>query len=251
MNAIPLGGLVAAYPMNHEAADISGRGHHGQVQGVTPTRNRFCATDKALFFDGATSQVTIPSHDDFSVNTTGYLSISVWIRPEGTALTALGELLFARHQGTGYVHWLGKGDRYGANGNQEWSFRIYSAGNTEGRHNRLSAYLFQYRGGNGPGSHVEEPLARGGWIHLAAVFNKPNHEIRLFKNGVLRDVDGFTLQDSYPIPDPDLRTGDAPVRIGTQDGRSYFRGAVDDIYFYNRPLSDQEIVALYLDASPP
>jgi hypothetical protein len=248
---IPRDGLVGAYPMNHDASDISGRAHHGQIGGVTPTPNRFCAPDRALFFDGVASVLTIPRHDDFSVNTTGYLSISAWIRPEGTTLTPQGELVFARSQGSGYVHWLGKGDRYGAHGNQEWSFRIYSAGNTEGRHNRLSAYVFRYRGGKGPGSHVEEPVASGGWIHLVAVFSKPHHQLKLFKNGVLRDVDGFGPQASYPIADPDVRSGDAPVRIGSQDGDSYFRGAIDDVYFYNRMLRDEEIAALYLDVSPP
>jgi hypothetical protein len=250
---VPLDGLVAAYPMNGDASDISGRGHHGMIDAVAPTLNRFCIPDTALFFDGSRSALTVSSHEDFSINATGYLSVSVWLRPEGTALTPDGELLFSRQQGSGYVHWLGKGDRSGTNGNREWSLRIYSADNTEEppRHNRLSAYLFAYLGGKGPGSHVEEPVASGSWIHLVAQFSKPEHLILLYKNGLHKDTDGFSVNDPYPIPDADLRSGDAPLRMGSQDGHSYFRGAIDDVYFYNRLLDDHEIRGLYLDSSGP
>ena len=251
--SIPQVGLVAAYPMDGgSASDVSGRGHDGVASGVTATRNRFCAPDTALSFNGSSSVLTIPSHEDFSLNTTGYLSVSAWLRPDGTALNAHGELIFSRIEGSGYVHWLGKGERSGANGNREWSLRIYSADNTEQppRHNRLSAYLFAYRGGKGPGSHVEEPVARGGWVHLVALFSKPDHRITLYKNGLLKDSDGFGLGDSFPIPDGDVRTGDAAVRMGSQDGSSYFCGAIAEVYFYNRLLSDADIRALYLDAAP-
>ena len=250
---IPLDGLVAAYPMNGDAADTSGRDHNGAISGVTPTPNRFCTPDTALFFDCSSSVLTVPCHEDFSINTTGYLSVCVWLRPGGTTLTPDGELLFSRTQGSGYVHWLGKGDRSGENGNREWSLRIYSADNTEDppRHNRLSTYLFATRGGKGPGSHVEEPLASGSWIHLVALFSKPDHRITLYKNGLQKDSDGFGPDDSFPIPNSEVRTGDAPVRMGSQDGNSYLRGAIDDVYFYNRLLDDHEIKRLYLDASVP
>jgi len=251
--SIPLDGLVAAYPLKDGAVDVSGRDHHGTPAGVTATANRFCTPDTALFFDGVGSVLTIPSHEDFSLNTTGYLSISAWLQPGGTALTPQGELLFSRTEGSGYVHWLGKGDRYGDNGNQEWSLRIYSADNTEDppRHNRLSAYVFAYRGAKGPGSHVEEPLAGGTWEHLAALFSKPDHRISSYKNGVHKDTDSFDADASFPIPDGDIHTGDAPVRLGSQNGRSYFRGAIADVYFYNRLLDDQEIIGLYLDGPRP
>jgi hypothetical protein len=81
---------------------------------VTKTANRFDTPRKALYFNGVDSVLTIPNHRDFSVNTTGYLSISVWVRPEGTTLNPDGELLFADTQGSGYVHWFGKGDATGS-----------------------------------------------------------------------------------------------------------------------------------------
>jgi Concanavalin A-like lectin/glucanases superfamily len=73
----------------------------------------------------------------------------------------------------------------------------------------------------------------------------------LYKNGVQKDIDSFDADASFPIPDGDIRTGDAPVRLGSHNGRSYFRGAIADVYFYDRLLDDQEIIGLYLDAPRP
>src|SRR3712207_8615960 len=53
-----------------------------------------------------------------------------------------------------YVHWLGKGVAK----QHEWTFRMYSADNTEGRDNRTSFYLFNLGGDRGTGSYVEEPV---------------------------------------------------------------------------------------------
>lgn len=247
---VPATGLVGAYTMNSSSADSSGQGHNASTSGVTKTTNRFGASQMAYYFNGSTSVMTIPDHDDFSVNTTGYLSISVWVRPEGTSLNGSGELLFSSMQGSGYVHWMGKGNTSGASGNREWTFRIYSADNTEGRHNRMSFYHFNYSGGLGPGSYVEETVTDGGWIHYVAIISKPEHKIWWYKNGVLKDSDGFGPTDSYPIPDADLRNGNAAVKLGSQDGGSYFKGAIDNVYFYNRKLTTTEISDLYTDTTP-
>jgi Concanavalin A-like lectin/glucanases superfamily len=237
-------GLVAA-------RDSSGRGHHAVTSHVTKTTNRFGVPRKAFYFNGVDSVLTIPDHDDFSVNTTGSLSISVWVRPEGR-LNRDGELLFTDTQGSGYVHWFGKGDASGEHGNREWSFRIYSADNTEkpNRHNRMSLYHFSYDGGLGPGCYVEDPVVNGEWIHYVAMVSKPDHRIWWYKNGQLRDTDGFGAADRYPIPDADLRSGNAPVRMGSQDGNSFFKGAIDNVYIYNRMLTDEEVTGLYRDPTP-
>src|SRR4051794_27984155 len=81
---VPSAGLVAAYTFNSSSADSSGHGHDAWTSGVTKTTNRFGTASSAYYFNGSTSILTIADHDDFSVNTTGYLSISVWVRPEGT-----------------------------------------------------------------------------------------------------------------------------------------------------------------------
>lgn len=249
---ITTAGLVAAYMMNGTARDFSGNGHHATANHVACAENRFGKPRKALLFNGIDATLAIPDHRNFSVNTTGFLSIAVWVRPEGTALNEQHELLFANTQGSGYVHWFGKGDASGIHGNREWSFRIYSADNTEtpNRHNRMSFYHFSYDGGLGPGCYTEDPLVNGEWIHYVAMVSKPDHRIWWYKNGQLRDTDGYGAADHYPIPDSDLRNGNAPIKMGSQDGGSFFKGAIDNIYIYNRLLTATEITALYHDPTP-
>ncbi|WP_433612669.1 LamG-like jellyroll fold domain-containing protein [Prescottella agglutinans] len=220
------------------------------MSGVSTTRNRFDDKRSAYFFDGFSSVLTIPDHDDFSATTTGYLSISVWVRPEGVSFDAVGGLLYPCVQGSGYVHWFGKGTRSGAVGNREWAFRIYSADNAEGRHNRMSFYLFPYQGGLGPGCYVEDAMEDRQWLHLVAMVSRPDRRIWLYKDGLERGTVGFGEGDSYPIADADFRNGGVPIRMGSQDGRSYFRGAIDNVYFYNRLLGPTEIASLYSDTTP-
>jgi hypothetical protein len=231
--AAPANGLVARYDFNGDARDTSGKGHHGVVRNATPTSNRFGNGSSAYSFNGANAYVEIPDHGDFSVSTTGKLSISAWMRP--------GTLTFPDTEGTGYVHWMGKGvpDQH------EWAFRMYSADNSEDRDNRASFYLFNLTGGLGAGSYVQEAVAPGTWYHYVAVVDRSTDTIKWYKNGVLRDQDSF-INSQYRI---NPGNGTAPVRVGTKDFASHFKGAIDNIRVYNRALSASEVVQLYGDTT--
>ena len=89
--------------------------------------------DVYLRLSGIDSYVEIASIADYSIATTGELSVAAWIRPD--------TLNFPRWEGTRYVHWLGKGD----SGEQEWTFRMYNRDHTAEnppRPNRISFYTF-------------------------------------------------------------------------------------------------------------
>jgi hypothetical protein len=207
---IPEDSIVAFYPFNGNA---------------TLSTNRFGASQRCYVFNGIDQYIEFPDHDSLSIATTGKLSISIWMRPD--------TLNFEKTEGDGYVHWMGKG----SSGQHEWLMRMYNFAST--RPNRTSCYAFNLSGGLGSGSYVEETLTKGAWIHLTAVYNFPANEIKIYKNGVLRDTDYFT--DYSVIPG----NGTAPFRIGTRDFNSYFKGAIDDIRIYSRVLTASEINALY------
>jgi hypothetical protein len=232
--AIPINGLVASYNFNGNADDSSGKGHHGTLHNVTLTSNRLGNGSSAYSFNGTDAYIEIPDHKDFSVSTTGKLSISVWMRP--------GTLIFPNDEGTGYVHWMGKGVPY----QHEWTFRMYSADNTEERKNRTSFYLFNLTGGLGAGSYVQETVTAGTWYHYVAVVDMSTDTIEWYKNGVLKDQDPF-IHSEYDI---NPQNGTAPMRIGTKDFASYFKGAIDNINIYNRALSGSEVLQLYHDTTP-
>src|SRR5262252_5199678 len=94
-------------------------------------------TNYDLVFDGEDDYIEIADDADFSVATTGQLTISASIRPD--------VLTFPAFQSTGYVHWMGKGEA----GQYEWTFRMYNENTTDvpPRSNRISFYVFNSDGG--------------------------------------------------------------------------------------------------------
>jgi len=189
-----------------------------------------------IVFDGLKSYVEVPATPDLSVSPTG-LSVAIWMRPD--------TLTFPRTEGSRpdqqYVHWLGKGER----GHQEWTFRMYSRGDPAGpRDNRISFYVFNAAGGRGCGSYFQDPITPREWIHVVGVLDQAMRRTTIYKNGALRHSDSYAT--IAPVAGP------APLRIGTKDFASFFKGAIGSVTIWARPLSPDEIRALYAtDAVPP
>jgi len=186
-----------------------------------------------LHFDGLQSYIEMPDSSDFSLPTTGALTVSAWMRPE--------VLTFSNTE-NGYVHWMGKGEK----GQQEWVFRIYSADNRVGRANRISFYLFNLNGGEGIGSHFQDPnnpVQAGVWIHVVGAADA--QRTYLYINGTKIDSDVYA-------PSIQPQHGTAPLRIGTRDFNSYFQGDIREVRVWNRKLDDSEIATLFSsDSTPP
>ena len=177
-----------------------------------------------LEFDGRSSFVEVPDSPVFSVSTGGVLSVAAWMKPD--------TLTFAHTEGSGYVYWLGKGEA----SRQEWVFRMYSQGNTEGRANRISFYVFDPAGGLGIGSFFEDSVTPGQWIHVVGVID--GQRTNIYKNGVFRDSDVYA---GSIVP----QHGAAPLRMGTRDFHSYFQGGLAGVRVWDRALAAAEIAQLY------
>lgn len=209
--------------------DLSGHGLDGIYAGgvrSTSGPGDWAATG----FDGIGGRLEVPDFPGLSISTTGALTVEVWVRPD--------DLLFPRTDGSGYVNFLGKG----IPGAQEYTLRMYSADNTEGRKNRVSAYVFNPIGNFGAGSYFQDPLTVGAWMHVAAVYDTldrgPGHEtgtVSIYRDGVLRDRDA--LSDYGIVP----KDGPAPLGIGARDNRSYFKGALAGVAVYGRAFDQAEI----------
>lgn len=192
-----------------------------------------------LHFDGFQGSIEIPDSPDFSLTTTGALTVSAWIRPE--------TLNFPSTEGQGtdlakaYVHWLGKGEA----GQQEWVFRMYNKHNSVHRPNRISFYVFNPDGALGVGSYYQDPnnpVQAGVWLHMVGAADAV--KTYLFVNGVLVDSDVYqgTIQP---------QRGTAPVRIGTRDFHSYFQGEIREVRLWNRVLTEAEVADLFGSGSVP
>ncbi len=180
-------------------------------------------------FNGKDAFVEVPDHDAYSQPTTGALSVEAWIRPDA--------LRMPRIQSSGYVNWLGKGIPR----EYEWTFRMYSLGNREGRGNRISFYAMNAEGGLGVGSYFQDELEPKAWIHVVATLTQTHTTI--FRDGAYRKDDSLNWVERNVQVRPTNQK--APLRIGTRDGGSYFQGALARVAIYGVVLSEAQIEAHY------
>ena len=200
----------------------------------SPSKTRLPNGDIASVFNGSNQYVEVPDSNSLSVTDTGALTVEAWIRPD--------TLQFSRQEGTGYVHWLGKG----ASGQHEYAARMYSYNNSENRPNRISAYAFNRSGGLGAGSYFQNNVVVGQWIHVTMVINAkatsgkyPSGYTKIYQNGTLRDQDSLSQYSIRP------ENGSAPLRIGTRDFNSFFKGGIGKVAVYNYELSQNAIATHY------
>jgi hypothetical protein len=231
-------------PGTSSEPDLSG----SRLTGVYAGRRTATALpngETAAAFDGVTGYLEVPDAAAVSPATEGVLTIEAWLRPD--------TLDFRHDQGTGYVHWMGKG----VAGQHEYVARMYSRDNTEGRGNRISGYLFDPSGGRGAGSFFQDPIVVGKWIHYVLVINAnaksptyPNGYTKIYRDGVLRDQDDLSIDGNIIVP----KRGSAPFRVGTRDFGSWFKGAVGKVAIYQTELSRSRIAshhaAMVVSAGP-
>jgi hypothetical protein len=192
---------------------------------------KFC-----LHFSGDGQYVEIPSAADLGFGVKGF-TVAGWLAPDS--------LEFHSTEGSGYVYWMGKGER----GDQEWALRMYSRTNRENppRPNRISFYLFNPEGGLGQGSYFQQTVGTGEWIHVTATASEGNTAI--YRNGEYVRCDeyngpagrGCQAHNERIRP----RSGNAPLRFGTRDLKSFFAGRLAQMTIWNRALTVEEVRRLY------
>lgn len=185
--------------------------------------------DRATRFDGSSQYVEISDAPSLSVRPGGALTVEAWIRPS--------VLDFPNDEGDGYVHWAGKGEP----SQHEYALRMYSRHNSASRPNRISGYAFNLAGGLGSGSYFQDTVRTNEWIHVVLIIQTRTRPgtVLIYKNGVLRDTTPLSQFDVVPRP------GTAPLRIGTRDFGSFFKGAIGKFAVYAYPLSASQIQAHY------
>jgi hypothetical protein len=233
------------------AVDETGNGHDGTYIG-DPTFGQPGAirgdSNTAVQFTGA-DYVEIPDSTDFSqLTSTNGLTVEAWMRPD--ALAFPGESSSGSTQNP-YVHWLGKGVR----SQEEWALRFYSSEPSQAaaaRPNRISAYIWSPRGGEGAGAFFQEVIAVEVWIHVVACYEPGDEDtcppagVHIYLNGVQKQGPTqigtlycnpcFAIQPAH---------GSAPLRLGTRDLASFLVGALDEVAIYPRVLGPDEILSNY------
>lgn len=219
----------------NDIRDATNYKHHGQFGGTSPTLTSLPNRDKADVFNGFDSFFEIPDADHLEITKTGILTIEAWLRPDVLDFPNV-EL------DKDYIYWMGKG---GAN-QHSWAARMYNKNSwRENRPNRISGYAFNLEGGLGAGSYFQDNdiVPNKTWIHFVFVINTkttsskyPTGYTKIYRDGRLRDQDD--LQSYNIIP----KNGNAPIRIGTRDKKSFFQGSIAKVALYDYELSQEKIV---------
>ncbi len=199
-------GLVAYWPFEGNALDVSGNGHHGTVNGAaTPAPDRFGNPDSAYdFSSGAYIDVATSS----LLEITGSMTISVWVKYDSLPLNP--RIISFGPDYNGYELYVGGGT---------WSTK--------------DKVYFLY---DGLGIESDTTLSPGTWYSITAIGTPSGLEIWI--NGV-KDAQyaGTTSGFNYSSP---FNIG----RKATSDYDAW-DGVIDDVMIYSRALGGEEVAYLY------
>ncbi len=229
-NAQSTVGLIAHWDMNGSTNDVSSGGHNGTGVNITATAGIDGTPNTAYLFNGTNSRIDIPNSTAFNI--TKY-SICAIVRVDGFYHgTCQGNTIFTR--GAGLSHTPGS-YCLAFDDNQYDS----SCSHVDTVHNvffggaRLVPSFYAQ-------SYYNPPIQPNNWYRVVVTMN--DTVFKTYINGVLK----ATAVISNPTAV--IGTSSDAACIGyslASAGAGYpypFNGAIDDIRFYNRALSDTEAV---------
>jgi hypothetical protein len=207
----PNNGLVAHYPFDGNASDMSGNGNHGTVNGASLGTDRHGISGKAYSFDGVDDFIDSGNSPLFALNE---FTISLWfkevVNPSG------GAVLVSKS----------------ADASGEMGYRIDADADN---FNRLVwSRMGIIQGGSG---YHESNIAftQNTWTHV--VGKKIGDKLYIYVNGATA---GFTGGNTIPFNNTNsLLFGKSHL------GGDEFGGSIDDVRIYNRALSAADVTALY------
>ncbi len=204
----PTAGLVAYYPFNGNANDESGKGRNGKVDGANLTNDRFNRQNCAYNFDGINDKI------DLNFNSKEFgnkITITTWFYSTKSTNRAYYQGIVSNHDrsDTGISILL----------SDHIQFYIQVSGGRIGRD--LGSFN------------------KNQWIFVAIVYD--GTKVQAYKDGSLiinepfsGNINGETLFD---IGHDQWDNGDY----------RYFGGKIDEVRFYDRALSHEEIQLIYQD----
>lgn len=216
---------MAYYPFNGDAKDESGNGYDGAVNGATLTADRFGNADSSYSIDGLDDYIDISALAP-AISGRGTGTISFWFKTNSSNYSCL---MMSWNDGV-YDNWNHGFINLGYVGA---GFYASSIGYLSQRGKIQMAYQ------NGTSYYYDDA-----WHHVAIVVGENYNSLY---------VDGQNLQPDYyysssPAVGNVMGDNVASISVGLRliGTASPFVGAIDDIRFYDRPLSDVEISQLYL-----
>jgi len=219
---VPTDGLVAYYPFNGNANDVSGNDNNGVVNGATLTADRLGNNNSSYSFDGTSNYILV--NNSVTLNNPS-ISISGWFNTNTlpTDIQGGARAIVAK--------WF---QQKNCNANGE-SFIVelapISNSSTVVAATKYYSQTSFYAQGQSIGTNT--------WYHFVLTHNSQTGG-SLYINGVLVSTNNLA---------GDLCNTTNPIYIGADNfGTSlwrYFNGKIDDIGIWNRTLTQEEITNLY------
>jgi hypothetical protein len=224
-------GLMAHWRLDENtgtmAADKSGNGHDGVLQGPGPTwvSGRW---GSAVHFSGSDliSVAQFPPPPPMASYT-----VSAWVRiGSGEVGSLIANLVSTEVLGGGWALFATLPTGPGA---------------------PAQTYAFEYADSTNPNAQLIVAscpcVMTDSWVHLAAVLDGNAHTLVLYVNGI---------PSAHVAAPPPVVPGSASLNIGhstrTEPGSAFpVTGAIDDVAIYSRPLTAQEITELNTNGIPP
>jgi hypothetical protein len=211
---VPVNGLISYYPFNGNANDSTANAIHGIVHNAQLTTDRYGNANSAYLFSDTSNYIQIP--DNNLLHLTTEISISFWLYQTGTSSFGYNRLIdkVTAHTADGWIL-----DTYSTG--QNLRFMVGSDGSTS------SSYTLNQ------------------WHHIAVTY----------KSGIVKFyLDGaFWKQVINTVTK--LPVNNLPIIIGNtrpnDPDKLNLLGKMDNIGFWNRALSQQEISNIYQGCTMP
>jgi hypothetical protein len=214
---VPTNGLVGWWPFNGNANDESGNGNNGTVNGATLTSDRFANVNMAYHFTQGNS---INIANSLSIDNLSLATVNLWFKTNTTTNAQLFK----------------KGNSLAVSSSEQLSIAL----NFNGSNGFTTKYNSNCIPGNGwvYCSSNQISLNDNIWHMMTAVID--NDSLKYFVDGI------FVSATLAPNINMDICNGGV-ISLGKNwnNDPDYYNGILDDIGFWNRPLTEQEISSLY------
>lgn len=217
---VPTNGLVAYYPFNGNANDVSTNANNGVVSGATLTTDRFGNANSAYNFNGSTDFINVTSNNSLNFQTNNTFSLSYWIKASSLNSSKVN-VIINKQVGAGLSSQKGWNSNIEAN--LASNFRVQNAPST----------VFCDLSSNA------SSISTSTNYHITQVFQ--NGTSYLYVNGIQVSTANGCL-GIIGDNSSNMYIGKPTWIAGNAQG---FNGVIDDIGIWNRALTQQEITSLY------
>jgi hypothetical protein len=224
---IPTTGMVAYWPFDGNANDLSGNNNHGTVNNAIPATDRFGNSGRCYSFNGIDSHIDVANSSTVDMPNNQDFSISFWIKTNG-----------ANNNGIPLCKTI-----YGS-----WNGYIFFAENVNSGYCNTAGQLSFYVAAGAMGDACANSgicSDNANWYYITGIHKSSSNQTYLYVNGVLQTDVGTksgVTNNLKKLYFGACSTGSSFVQ--------FFNGYLDGVRMYNRILDQAEIIELYNEADP-